>query len=147
MGTSTDHRLKRTSDRIPCGSQTAVSKSRSEARAATGVISRALRRTQETQVLHAIIAVHSNPYAFDWELVDSLELSETRVPQLFHSSRTYSFLFDVKDPDGYFLVFRPGVNQEDSTALVVGGWLSVIPHVQAWAGRVKEAVGAESRTA
>ena len=100
------------------------------------MISRALRRTQETQVLHAIIAVHLNPYAFDWELVESLELSETRVPQLFHSSRKYSFLFDVKDPDGYFLVFRPGVNQEDSTALVVGGWLSVIPHVQAWAGRV-----------
>ena len=111
------------------------------------MISRALRRTQETQVLQSIIAVHLNPYDFDWELVDSLELSETRVPQLFHSSRKYSFLFDVKDPDGYFLVFRPGVSQEESTALVVGGWLSVIPHVQAWAARVKEAVGAENRTA
>ena len=88
------------------------------------------RRTQETQVLQAIIAVHLNPYAFDWELVDSLELSETRVPRLLHSSRKYWFLFDVKDPDGYFLVFRPGVNQEESTELV-GGWLGMIPHVQA----------------
>ena len=34
----------------------------------------------------------------------------------------------------HFLVFRPGVNQEESTELV-GGWLGVIPHVQAWAGR------------
>ena len=107
------------------------------------MISRALRRTQETQVLQEIIAVHLNPYTFDWELVDSLELSETRVPRLFHCSRKYSFLFDVKEPDGYFLVFRPGVNQEESTELV-GGWLGVIPHVQAWAGRVKEALDAEN---
>ena len=98
------------------------------------MISRSLRRTQETQVLQAITAVHLNPYAFDWELVESLECSETQVPRLFHSSRKYSFLFDVKDPDGYVVVFRPGVNQEESTALVVGGWLSVLPHVQAWAG-------------
>ena len=107
------------------------------------MISRALRRTQETQVLQAIIAVHLNPYAFDWELVDSLELSETRVPRLLHSRRKYWFLFDVKDPGEYFLVFRPGVNQEESTELV-GGWLGVIPHVQAWAGRVKETLDAEN---
>jgi hypothetical protein len=67
------------------------------------VISRALRRTQETQVLEAIIAAHLNPFAFEWELVDSLDRSETRVPRLFHTSRQYSFLFDVMDPDGYFL--------------------------------------------
>ena len=60
-----------------------------------------------------------------------------------HSSRKYWFLFDVKDPDGYFLVFRPGVNQEESTELV-GGWLGAIPHVQAWAGRVKETFDAEN---
>ena len=72
------------------------------------MISRVLRRTQETQVLQALIAVHLDPYDFDWELVDSLELSESRVPRLSHSSRRYSFLFDVRDPDGYFLVCRPG---------------------------------------
>ena len=64
------------------------------------MISRALRRTQETQVLQALIAAHLDPYDFDWELVDSRELSETRVPRLFHSNRRYSFLFDVRDPDG-----------------------------------------------
>ena len=106
------------------------------------MISRVLRRTQETQVLQELIAVHLDPYDFEWELVDSLELSETRVPRLSHSSRRYSFLFDVKDPDGYFLVFRPGVNQEESTELVAG-WLRVMPHVQAWADRVKTAVDAE----
>ena len=74
------------------------------------MISRSLRRTQETKVLQAITAVHLNPYAFDWELVESLECSEAQVPRLFHSSRKYSFLFDVKDPDGYVVVFRPGVN-------------------------------------
>ena len=42
------------------------------------------------------------------------------------------------------VMFRPGVNQEESTVRVVGGWLSVLPHVQAWAGRVKEAVDAEN---
>ncbi len=110
---------------------------------ASEVISRALRRTQETQVLEAIIAAHLNPFAFEWELVDSLERSETRVPRLFHTSRQYSFLFDVMDHDGYFLVFRPGVNQEESTERV-GGWLRVMPHVQEWAGRVKEALDAEN---
>ena len=114
--------------------------------AATKVISRSLRRTQETQVLQAITAVHLNRYAFDWKLVESLECSETQVPRLFHSSRTYSLLFDVKDPDGDLVVFRPGVNQEESTALVVGGWLSVLPYVQAWADRVKEAIDTENRT-
>ena len=113
---------------------------------ATEVISRSLGRTQETQVLQAIIAVHLNPYDFDWEQVDSLNLTETRVPRLFHCSRKYSLTFDVEDPDGYFLVFRPGVNQGQSTELVLGGWLSVIPHVQAWAVRVKEAVDAETLT-
>ena len=112
---------------------------------ATNVISRALPRTQETQVLEAIIAVHLNPYDFDWEQVDSLNLSETRVPRLFHSSREYFLTFDVEDPDGYFLVFRPGVNQEESTELVLGGWLRVIPHVQVWAGRVKAAVDAQNQ--
>ena len=112
----------------------------------TNVIARALPRTQETQVLQAIIAVHLNPYDFDWEQVDSLNLTETRVPRLFHYSRKYSFTFDGADPEGYFLVFRPGVNQEESTELVLGGWVSVIPHVQAWAGRVKEAVDAENLT-
>ncbi len=107
------------------------------------MISRALRRTQETQVLEAITAAHLNPFAFEWELVDSLDRSETRVPRLFHTSRQYSFLFDVMDPDGYFLVFRPGVNREESTERV-GGWLRVMPHVQEWAGRVKEALDAEN---
>ena len=93
------------------------------------MISRALPRTQETQVLQAIIAVHLNPFDFDWEQVDSLNLTETRVPRLFHSSRKYSLTFDVEDPDGYCLVFRPGVNQEESTERV-GGWLRVMPHVQ-----------------
>ena len=110
------------------------------------MISRALPRTPETQVLQAIIAVHLNPYDFDWEQVDSLNLPETRVPRLFHYSHKYSLTFDVEDPDGYFLVCRPGVNQEESTELVLGGWLSVILHVQAWAGRVKEAVDAERLT-
>ena len=109
------------------------------------MISRALPRTQETQVLEAIIAVHLNPYDFDWEQVDSLNLSETRVPRLFHSSRKYFLTFDVEDPDGYFLVFRPGANQEESTELVLGGWLRVIPHVQVWAGRVKEAVDGQNQ--
>ena len=45
------------------------------------MISRVLRRTQETQVLQELIAVHLDPYDFEWELVDSLELSETRVPR------------------------------------------------------------------
>ena len=107
------------------------------------MISRSLRRTQETQVIQAITAVHLNPHAFDWEVVESLECSETRVPRLIHSSGKYSVLFDVTDPDGYVVMFRPGVNQEESTVRVVGGWLSVLPHVQAWAGRVKEAVDAE----
>ena len=109
------------------------------------MISRALPRTQETQVLEAFIAVHLNPYDFDWEQVDSLNLSETRVPRLFHSSREYFLTFDVEDTDGYFLVFRPGVNQEESTESVLGGWLRVIPHVQVWAGRVKAAVDAHSQ--
>ena len=108
------------------------------------MISRALPRTQETQVLQALIAVHLNPYDFDWEQVDSLELAETRVPRLFHRSRKYSVTFDVEDRDGYRLVFRPGVNREESTELVMRGWLSVIPHVQAWAGLVKEAVDAQN---
>ena len=69
------------------------------------MISRALPRTQETQVLEAIIAVHLNPYDFDWEQVDSLNLFETRVPRLFHSSRKYFLTFDVEDPDGYFWCF------------------------------------------
>ena len=78
--------------------------------------------------------------------VDSLNLTETQVPRLFHYSRKYALTFDVEDPDGYFLVFRPGINQEESTELVLGGWLRVLPHVQAWAGRVKEAVDAENLT-
>ena len=169
------------------------------------MISRVLRRTQETQVLQELIAVHLDPYDFEWELVDSLEPeydealaalqslqheledrnqsaagslaegldetltlhrlgvyvcagpvaedderprvhqrahSETRVPRLSHSNRRYFFLFDVRDSDGYFLVFRPGVDQEESTELVAG-WLRVMPHVQAWADRVKAAVDAE----
>ena len=110
------------------------------------MISCVLPRTQETQVLQAIIAVHLNPYDFDWEQVDSLNLTETRVPRLFHYSRKYSLTFDGADPEGYFLVFRPGVNQEESTELVLGGWVSAIPHVQAWAGWVKEAVDAENLT-
>ena len=109
------------------------------------MISRALPRTQETQVLEAIIAVHLNPYDFDWEQVDSRNLSETRVPRVFHSSRKYCLTFDVEDPDGYLLVFRPGVNQEESTELVLGGWLRVIPHVQVWASRVKAAVDAQNQ--
>ena len=113
---------------------------------ATNVILRLLPRTQETQVLEAIIAVHLKAYDFDWEQVDSLNLTETQVPRLFHYSRKYALTFDVEDPDGYFLVFRPGINQEESTELVLGGWLRVIPHVQAWAGRVKEAVDAENLT-
>ena len=113
---------------------------------ATNVILRLLPRTQETQVLEVIIAVHLKAYDFDWEQVDSLNLTETQVPRLFHYSRKYSLTFDVEDPDGYFLVFRPGINQEESTELVLGGWLRVIPHVQAWAGRVKEAVDAENLT-
>ena len=60
------------------------------------------------------------------------------------AAEKYSVLFDVTDPDGYVVMFRPGVNQEESTVRVVGGWLSVLPHVQAWAGRVKEAVDAEN---
>ena len=108
------------------------------------MILRALGRTQETQVLQAIIAVHLNPYEFDWEQVDSLELSETRVPRLFHHSRKYTFLFDVKEPDGYLLVFRPGINEGETTESVLGGWLHVIPRVQAWACRVKESVDAEN---
>ena len=109
------------------------------------VILRSLGRTQETQVLQALTAVHLNPYDFDWEQVDSLELSETRVPRLCHHSRKYSFLFDVKGPDEYLLVFRPGINREETTELGRRGWLSVIPHVQAWAARVKERVDAENR--
>ena len=108
------------------------------------MISRSLGRTQETQVLQAITAVHLNPYEFDWEQVDSLELSETRVPRLFHHSRKYTFRFDVKEPDGYLLVFRPGINEGETTELVREGWLSVIPRVQAWACRVKESVDAEN---
>ena len=52
----------------------------------------------------------------------------------------------VEDPDGYFLVFRPGLNQEESTELVLEGWLGVIPHVQAWAGRVKDALSSPTRS-
>ena len=109
------------------------------------MILRSLGRTQETQVLQAIIAVHLNPYDFDWEQVDSLALSETRVPRLFHHSRKYTVLFDVKGPDGYRLVFRPGIDRRETTELVRGGWLSVIPRIQAWACRVKENVDAENR--
>ena len=108
------------------------------------MISRSLGRTQETQVLQAITAVHLNPYDFEWEQVDSLELSETRVPRLFHHTRKYTFLFDVKEPDGYLLVFRPGINEGETTELGFGGWLRVIPHVQAWACRVKESLDAEN---
>ena len=42
-------------------------------------------------------------------------------------------------------MFRPVVNQEESTQLV-SGWLRVMPHVQAWADRVKVAVDAEHAT-
>ena len=80
----------------------------------TDVILRFLGRTQETQVLQALTAVHLNPYDFDWEQVDSRELSETRVPRLCHHSRKYSLLFDVKGPDEYQLVFRPGINREET---------------------------------
>ena len=109
------------------------------------MISRALPRTQETQVLQAIIAVHLNPYDFEWEQVDSRKLADTRVPRLFYYSCKYFVTFDVEDPDGYFLAFKPGVNQEELTELVLDGWLSVIPRVQAWAGRVKEAVDAQNQ--